>query len=137
MLRRIAGAVAGLAAGILVLMGVEDIGVQLYPPPKGVDVHDTAAMQKVMASMPIGAFLFVLAGFLFSTAAATFIATRIGRHDVPGLVVGALFLVAGVVNLLMVPHPLWFWIACIVVFIAATAIGTHFGRMREPSFEGP
>jgi hypothetical protein len=129
-LRRIGGVVAGLAIGVILIMIVEDIGVRVYPPPAGIDIHDTKAMQKMMASMPIGAFLFVLAGFLIATTAASFVASRIARRSAAGIVVGALFLVAGIANLLMVPHPIWFWIACIVVFIAATIAGTRLGALR-------
>jgi hypothetical protein len=119
------GVAAGVIGGMLLLAGVENVGVLLYPPPKGIDVHDVKAMQKMMASMPIGAFLFVLAGFLIATTAGCYLAARVSKMRGPAIFVGALFLVGGIANLLMVPHPIWFWIACIVVFIVATIAGTR------------
>ena len=38
----------------------------------------------------------------------------------------ALLTCAGIANNLMIPPPLWFWIASLVVFIPATLVGARF-----------
>ena len=38
---------------------------------------------------------------------------------------GSLLLGACLVNLLMIPHPVWFWVAATVVLVAGTFVGTR------------
>lgn len=125
--RRIGGALAGVAAGVVIIMIVEALGTLVFPMPKGLDPRDKTAMAAFMSKLPIGMFLYVLAGFLLATLVATWLASYIGRTRFTGVIVGSFFLVVGILNLMMVPHPVWFWIACIGVFIGSTVVGSRMG----------
>jgi putative effector of murein hydrolase LrgA (UPF0299 family) len=71
--------------------------------------------------------LIVLTGWLIATFVATWIAARIGRTPIPGYIVGALLLCAGIANAFMIPQPVWFSIASIVIYIAVTWVGARAG----------
>ena len=116
-----------IVAGILIAV-VEAIGHHVYPPPPGIDPTDPESLRTAMESMPLGALVAVLLAWGVGTFAGSWLAARIaGRAGmVHGMVVGVLMLVAGVANMLMIPHPLWFWGAGVAVFPLTAWLG---GRM--------
>jgi len=74
-----------------------------------------------MSQLPLGAFLFILAAFGLGTFLGSWIATRLGpgRRVVHGYVVAGLVLAAAVANMIMLPHPVWFWAAAGAVIVVA------------------
>lgn len=131
-MRSILAVLLGLVVGFLVVVAIELVSHRLYPLPAGIDPSDAEALAAAVAQMPLGAFLLLLAAWLGGTLLGSWIASRVGRGYVPGIVVGALFLIAGIANLLMIPHPVWFWAAAVVVFIVATFLGTRLGAPLLP-----
>lgn len=126
-MRTIGAVLLGLVAGVLVVFAIEFLSIQLYPLPSGIDPGDPAAMATAIAHMPLGAFMFVLAAYFSGTLVGSFLAARVGRGIVPGMVVGVLLLVAALMTMVQLPHPLWFWIAAVLLFAAATFVGTRLG----------
>ena len=115
MLRLILGVVAGVIAGFVVVSIVQATGHAVYPVATGIDVNDRAAMQALIASLPLGALAFVLLSWIAGAYVASMIALLIGsRRRVAGLIAGGLVLLATIANLLMLPHPGW---------MSATGIG--------------
>jgi hypothetical protein len=53
------------------------------------------------------------------------------RGQVHGFFVGALLLGASVANMLMLPHPAWFWFAAVAVLAAGTYAGTVLASGRN------
>lgn len=127
--RILAAVAAGLVVGFLVIAGVEAFGSKIYPSPAGLDPTDAAALETFIAGLPPGAFLLVLAGWGLGALLGSWIATRLGpsRHMAPGLIVGAVLVVAGVANMMLLPHPLWFWAATLVVLPLFVYAGTRAG----------
>ena len=132
-LRSIGGVIAGvIVAGILVF-AVQMIGHVVYPPPGGIDPSTSEgqkALADYIAKAPLGVFLFVLASYAVGTAVGAWLAAKIaGRaHIVHGLVVGGIQLVFGIVNLMMIRHPVWFAVVSVVTFPAAAFLGGLFAR---------
>ena len=126
--------IAGLVVGALVVASVEAVSSRVYPLPPGVDPTSMTALKAHMAQLPLGAFLFVLAAWAAGSFLGSWLATRLGsgRHAAHGAIVGAMLLLAGVANMLMLPHPTWFWAAALVVFSFCTYLGTKAGA-RGPS----
>jgi hypothetical protein len=109
--------VAGAFGAFVVVAVVEGIGHAIYAPAAMPDMSDAEAVAAFVASMPLGAFLFVLAAYLLATAAGGLIAAAIARrHGMRlAIIVGALILTASVANFIALPHPAW--------FVAATLAG--------------
>lgn len=134
MLRSIGAIIVGLAVGVVVVTGVEALSSTFYPLPPGVDPTDPEALKPYLAQFPLGAFLFVLAAWGLGSFLGAWLATRLGpgRHRAHGLSVGVLLLAAGVANMLMLPHPVWFWVAALVIFVLCPYLGAKLGGVPSP-----
>jgi hypothetical protein len=117
--------------GVIVAMGltavIEMVGNHLYPLPPGLDIHDHASMREYVHAMPTGAFVMVLLAWAVGAGTGAWVAARLaGRARlVHGLIVGALFLAAGIMNMLMVPHPIWMWIGGVAVLAGCGYLGAR------------
>ena len=132
MLRRVGSVVAGLVAGFLVIACVEAVGTTVYPPQTGLDFTDSESIKAYVDRLPLGAFLFVLAAWGAGCLVGCWLATRLGadRRTSPGVIVGVILLAAGVANMMMLPHPGWFWVAEFLVCTSFTYVGTRLGTGR-------
>ena len=134
-LRSSAAVVAGFIAASIVMMIVETInGRVLYPEvAKAADgVTDRETIRALLATAPVGAFLIVIAGWILGSVTGGWATARLAAQATAGhgLVLGALLTLAGVANNLMVPPPMWFWIASLVVLMPAAYIGARLAPER-------
>ncbi len=127
--KNIAAGVAGVVVAGLLVWLVEMLGHSVYPPPPDLDFADADAMRAYVATLPVGAFLFVGGAWFVATLAGTFTACRIGtaKPIIFAGVVGGLMLVATAVNLVMIAHPLWFSILAVAGIIVAAWLGMKLG----------
>jgi hypothetical protein len=78
--------------------------------------------------------LIVLTGWLIATFVATWLAARIAGTPITGYIVGALLLCAGIANAFIIPQPVWFSIASIVIYIGATWVGARAGAEPKVAY---
>jgi hypothetical protein len=98
----------------------------MYPPPPGLDFSNKEALRAYVESAPSGALMMVLAAWVVATLAGGLAAGQIARTR-PGLVsalIGLVILVAGVANLIMIPHPTWFWVSAVLAIPAAALLAS-------------
>lgn len=117
LLQNIAAAVLGTISGGVAIMLVQRLNVSLYPAPEGFNWSDQQAVAAFFKTLPPGAFLVVLAGYLIGVTVGAWVAGKLSAQ-VPhrqAVLVTLLFLAASVMNLLSLPHPAWFWIANLIV----------------------
>ncbi len=133
LLRNILAAMAGVIAAGLLIAVIRQINLRLYPAPPGLDFKDAAAVAAYMQTLPAGAFIGVLLSYFIGVAAGAWLAARISvsRHARQGMMVGVLFFVGSVVNLMRLPHPVWFWVANLLLVPLAAWLGLHFGEPDE------
>ena len=116
---------AGLIAGGMMVAVVEAVSSLVYPFPEGLDPYDSPAMSEYVRTLPTGAFLFILAGWLLGAVVSTATGRRLAadRSPIPGLAACGLLLLATVVTLMNIAHPAWMNIAGIAVYpIGAAAV---------------
>ncbi len=124
-------------AGVLIAIGlvwiVEMTGHTVYPPPPEIDFSDADAMTEYLSDLPLGAFLFVGGAWFIGTLGGTVAAVRMGNAQpmVFAIIVAGIMLLATTVNLVMIPHPLWFSICAIVGIIMAAHLGMLLGTARK------
>lgn len=125
--RSILGVLAGLAVGIVLVALVETLGMRLIPPPPGIDPTDPASIAAAMENMPIGSFLFILAGWFLGTGVGVSTAMRFAKSDArwPGLAVGGVILAATLYNLWVIPHPLWVAVVGVIGIILITVVAAR------------
>lgn len=109
MKRMILAGIAGIVAMMVTVVLVEAVGHSVFPPPAGTNLQDPEALKALMASMPLGALVMVVVGWLLGAAFGSMLAARLARPRGmgPALAVGVVMLLASGATMLMIPHPLW------------------------------
>jgi len=127
-LRGLAAVVMGLVVAFVVTFGVEWINTLMHPMPPGPDYRDPAVMKAALARLPAAALVVVLAGWFLAALLGTWMATRIARGDHrPAWFLGVLLVAAAVGNMLAIPHPLWFWVAGLLLYPVGILLGARIG----------
>jgi predicted MFS family arabinose efflux permease len=108
-----------------VIAAVELVSHQIYAPPPGVDFSNPEAIRAMMKDIPRGALAMVLVAwglgaFVGGWVAAHFAASSPLRGS---LIVGLVLLLFGVSMMVSIPHPLWFWVVGMILFLPAAHLG--------------
>ncbi|MDP6539629.1 MAG: hypothetical protein QF903_01700 [Planctomycetota bacterium] len=122
MIRNILAVFVGLAAGMAVNMAIVMVNAYaLFPMPEGTSMADTEAMKAYVATLPTAAFLVVIVAHLGQSFVGARVAARIGatRPMLLAMIIGSLTLVAGVINLIQLPGPIWMWIEAPLYLVVA------------------
>lgn len=114
---------AGIFSGGLVI-GLGEMASP-YVPPVGTNINDTSKMGEWINTLPFAAFLYLLLSYFLGAAIGGWVSNRlsISTHYRPALLVGFGLFVAGLMNLIAIPHPLWFSIASSLIYFAGAWIG--------------
>lgn len=133
-LRNILAVIAGLFVGGLVNMGLIILGGKILPPPAGVDVNDIASINAHIREYSL---LQLMAPFIAHAAGVlvgAFLTVKIAasRHMILALVIGAFFLLGGIMAVRMIPNsPLWFSaLDLLVAYIPMAWLGYRLAAKR-------
>jgi hypothetical protein len=123
-----------VVAGVIIAL-MELLGSKIFPLPAGTDPRDMEEVKAAMANLPAGALLLVIFAWFLGTTAGAWAAARVaGRAPMAhGLIVGGLLLATGIANMLMVPHPAWFWALGVAAFVLAAYLGARLAAGRAGS----
>ncbi len=125
MKRRVAGVIVGLVAGFLAVSLIESLSSLIYPPPADLDFGNSEAVRAFISDLPIPAFLIVLAAHAGGALIGGFVCAAMVRERWPAgsLMVGSVLLIGGAVILLRIPHPIWFSIADLILYLPTAVVG--------------
>jgi len=135
LVRNVLAMLAGVIVAMVLMVLLQSVAHRVYPPPPGLDFTDPAVRESIMIKAPVGALLIVLASYFVGTLVGAWVAARLSA-DAPlrqGYLIGALLVVASVMNLRAIPHPLWFIVANIAVVIVAAYVGARLGVKKAPA----
>ena len=134
MARNIISVMAGVILGLMIIMGVESAGHSLFPLPQDVEFNDPQMLKQVMHLIPIQALLAVLAAWALGSFGGGWLAARLApeKPTAHALFVGCVLMLAGIANLFMIPHPLWFTVIGVLLFIPAAWLGSKLVRGKTP-----
>ncbi len=124
-LRNVLALLAAALVAIVLIACIQAVVGQLYPPPPGMDFNDQAAVARFMATLPVPAFLIVLASYLVGVTVGVWLACKFSVTEKrrQGVMIGALFVVASIMNLSSFAHPVWFWCANLAIVPMAAWLG--------------
>lgn len=110
MIRNILAVIAGIVGGSVLNMALVTVGPMVVPPPAGADLTTMEGLKAAMALMEPAHFLFPFLAHALGTLLGAFLAAKIATsQQVPlALLIGGLFLIGGIINVMMLPSPLWF-----------------------------
>lgn len=115
--------VAGLIIGSMVNMGIILVSGSIISPPEGADVTTmeglTASMHLFQPKHFLMPFLAHALGAFVGAGLTAFIAVSFRLEF--ALSIGLLFLVGGIVNVFMLPSPLWFTVVDLVLAYIPTS----------------
>lgn len=133
-LRNLLAVIAGLIVGGIVNMGLIILGGTLLPPPPGVDVNDIVSINAHIREYSV---LQLMAPFIAHAAgvvAGVFLTTKLAatHHLALAMVVGAFFLLGGIMAVRMVPDaPFWFSaLDLVVAYLPMAWLGHRLAAKR-------
>jgi len=130
-MKRFLAIVIGLIAGFIVISGIEWISGQIFSLPDNIDINNYEEMKKAMESMPFGALLFILFAYVAGSFTAGLVAAKISAQNpkIQGLILGGIFTVMGIINITMIPHPVWFMVFSLLIYIPCVFLGIMVAGM--------
>jgi hypothetical protein len=130
-MRILLGVLAGAVVAGLCVFLVEMIGHSIFPLPPGLDPKDPADQQTLMNVMPAAAKAMVLLGWFLGALLGALTANRIARRALAGWIVALLVVAAGVVTMVMIPHPGWMWAGGILLPLAAGWLARRLANVPD------
>lgn len=114
-----------IATGITVAI-VNNVNQMYYPLPPFVSIENKILLELYLTNVPTGAFILSFAGMALGGLAggvtATFIDKANGKRN--SILVGLVFMLFGVTGMLMVTHPLKFWLINIFTYLPFALLGS-------------
>ncbi len=125
--------IAGLVAAILIFMAFEQLKEVLYPLPHGMDRAEHKAMSAYETSLPVSALLLMLGGWTLGSFICGLLIKLISKSgDTTSAYLAGLFLMAaGIVDIFLLPHPTWFIVTGVLIFIPATLAGHALAKGKQ------
>lgn len=109
-IRNILAVVAGIIIGGAVNMGIILISSSIIPPPEGADITTMEGLKASMHLMQPKHFIMPFLAHALGTLVGAYIAATIAvNHKLKfAVAIGGWFLLGGIVNIFMLPSPIWF-----------------------------
>ncbi|GLR15571.1 hypothetical protein [Portibacter lacus] len=128
---RIFSILSGVVAGAIVIGILERVSNSMHPYPENLDPTDLDAVANHISSLPMSAFITVLFAHAIGALVGGFIASKMAKVQKrsAALFVGLILLVAGVLNLVSIPHPLWFSIADVIIYTPFALLGNEVRKL--------
>lgn len=133
-LKNILAVIAGLVIGSIVNMGIIMISSSVIPPPNGADVTTMEGLKESLHLFKPKHFLFPFLAHAIGTLVGAIIAVKIAttKKKTMALVVGCFFLLGGIVNVFVLPGPMWFnAVDVILAYIPMALLGAKFSNSKE------
>lgn len=130
LLRNTFAVIAGWLGGSIINMGLIKIGSAMVPI-EGIDPNDTEAFAEIMPTLGSEYFIFPFLAHALGTLVGAAIAASIAKnHKMKfALIIGALFLLGGIIINYMLPGPTWFGVMDIVLaYIPMAWIGGKLAK---------
>ncbi|KRB57993.1 hypothetical protein [Flavobacterium sp. Root186] len=122
-LRNTLAVIAGIIIGSIVNMSIILISNSIIPPPDGVDNTTMEGLQKTMHLFEVQHFIFPFLAHAIGTfaGAVTTALIAVNHKKKLALVIGAFFLLGGIVSVCSLPAPMWFTFVDLVFAYIPTA----------------
>jgi hypothetical protein len=133
MKRDILSVVVGLATAIITFLIAETINGNLHPAPTTLDYKDTIAVKTFYENQPLSLWLLVLAGWIIGSLLCGFLIKLISKSDNKKLpiIAGCILTLSAVANFFSLPHPTWFIVVSLLVFIPSTLLGHNLYKLES------
>ena len=133
MARNFVAVIIGLTVAGAIVWTIEMANYNMHPLPPGLDVTDKEAMTEYIKTLPAMAYVMVVLAHIFGSIGGAWVASIVAAsHERKiSIGIGLFLLVMGAINLLMIPHPAWFMVIDLLVYIPGALLGYSFYNMRK------
>lgn len=130
MLRDVFAGIVGIGIAIAVIFLSDQLGHMLYPVPANLDTGNLEELGQHIATLPVAAFLMVIAGRCIAAFVGAVVADRIGNAQswVYPTIVGGFVFAATTAVLIAIPHPHWFSAVLLTSILASTWLAWWVSR---------
>lgn len=123
-----------LCIGCIVVAMIQSVGHQIYGVVN-ITQHDSKDdIKKVISSLPLGAFIFIELSYVLGSLVCGMIVSLLEQRNsgIKVAVVNGFILTAfGIINVVTIPHPLWFTILSLITFLPCVYIGYNLRRFND------
>lgn len=125
MKRNILSVIVGLTTAIITFLIAETINASLHPAPPNLDFKDSIAVKSFYENQPLSLWLLVLLGWVVGSFLCGLLIKWISKNASKKLpiIAGCIFTLSAVANFFSLPHPTWFIVVGLLVFIPSTLLG--------------
>ncbi|MCU7695496.1 hypothetical protein ACFSPU_12530 [Haoranjiania flava] len=133
MKRNIISVIVGLVSAMVVFFIVETINSSLHPIAQTFDYKDSIAGKAFHKHQPLTLWLFVLAGWIIGSALCGFIIKLVSKNENKKLPItaGSILTFSAIANFFFLPHPAWFIIVGLLIFIPSTLLGHNSYKLKS------
>jgi hypothetical protein len=135
MLRIIVGIAVGTLTAFVVLFLIELLGHMAYPLPGDLGLRNPEGSGQVVAAIPLPAKMIVILAWLAGALVGGIVAKRICRRWWAAWAVGAVVACAAIVNVMMIPHPVWMQISAVLAPLLGALAASHLVPPRTHKSE--
>jgi len=125
MKRNIISVIIGIIAAGTIFLIVENINLVLHPIPANLDFTDSVAVKMFYENQPLSFWLMVLAGWIIGSIVCGILIKWISKSSSKKLpiIAGGVLTLSAIANFFLLPHPSWFVIIGLLVFIPSAYFG--------------
>lgn len=137
MTHRLAALFAGFITAVLVMMIFNWTAIRLHPVPEGVDMNDPEQRQAFYESLPVLAYLLLIAGSTAGTVVGALGAAFLAKEQIPRMcmTIGAGILVWTLMNLINIHPPVWVMALSVLGVLGAVPVAMSLARKH--GFDAP
>jgi cytochrome c biogenesis protein CcdA len=134
MARNILAVIAGIIAAAVAVFLVETAAHSLLPAPAGMDATNAESIQANMRNLPLSSFLAILAAWCVGSFVGGLVAAMVSRQQkmLCAFITALFILGSGIATMIMIPHPIWFWITAILLPLPCAWIAARLAGARSP-----
>lgn len=132
MKRNILSVVIGLAVAIITFLVFEFFNATMHPAPTNLDYNDGVAVKAFYENQPLSLWVMVLVGWFVGSFLCGLLIKWISKNDKRKLpiIAGGILTLSAIANFFSLPHPTWFIIVGLLIFIPSTILGHKLYKMN-------
>jgi len=132
MKRNILSVIAGLAAAVITFLIAESVNHPLHPIPSNLNYNDNAAVKSFYENQALSFWAVILLGWSLGSFLCGFLIKLLSKNNNKKLpiIAGSILILSAISNFLLLPHPTWFIIIGLLVFIPFTLLGHKSYKLK-------
>jgi hypothetical protein len=122
----------GIVTGFIVIIICEIFTSKLFPSPKGLDFNNKDSVTAHMQSAPIAMYVSILIGYIIASFSAGYVTNFLSKNNKykPAMLTGVALMVFGILNMMELWHPSWFWVVSIVSYLIFAYLGGKMANQK-------